>query len=163
MVCGPADSGAVCTLARPELSTGAVPTVVAPSVNVTMPVGPPFGLTVAVRVTAWPAVDGFWEDDRLDVVGVARAETQSASARQTLRRPPVRTLPDSAWSASTPSLMASLTAVADMGLWDSTRAAAPATMGAAAEVPSKHHSPVPSAVRVQTLLPGAARSTLVAP
>jgi hypothetical protein len=43
-----------------------VPRVVVPSVNVTVPVGvPPVPVTVAVKVTCWPSVDGFGEEMRL--------------------------------------------------------------------------------------------------
>jgi hypothetical protein len=40
----------------------AVPSVVLPSLNVTVPVGPDAGETVAVKVTAAPLVDGFKEE-----------------------------------------------------------------------------------------------------
>ena len=44
-----------------------VPTVVAPSRNVTVPVAP--DVTVAVRVTPAPKVDGFGKDARVTVGG----------------------------------------------------------------------------------------------
>jgi len=43
---------------------------VAPSKNVTVPVGVPDAATVAVKVTLWPNVDGF-TDDVIVVVVVA--------------------------------------------------------------------------------------------
>lgn len=48
-----------------------VPSVPPPSLKVTVPVGappPPVVVTVAVKVTAWPAVLGFSEDAMLVVV-----------------------------------------------------------------------------------------------
>jgi len=53
-------------LAWPLALTGADPSVVGPSLNVTRPVGTPGPLTVAVNVTAAPKVDGF----RLDATCV---------------------------------------------------------------------------------------------
>src|SRR5438105_1186377 len=140
MLCDPAGSGAVCRAACPEPSRGADPNVAVPSVNVTVPVGPGVGVTVAVRVTAWPAVEGFCDDDTVTAVGVPRAEMHPGTARHTLSLPPVCTLPESDANASVLSSMVALSAGADMALLDSAKAAAPATMGAAAEVPSKHHS-----------------------
>ena len=46
-----------------------VPSVVVPSLNVTVPVGvPPLLVTVAVKVTDWPKVEGFVPEDRAVVV-----------------------------------------------------------------------------------------------
>src|SRR5437879_12534108 len=54
------------------LTSVAVPSTVAPSLNVTVPVGTPVpgatGLTTAVRVTAWPNTDGLGGAVRLVVV-----------------------------------------------------------------------------------------------
>jgi hypothetical protein len=54
----------VINVALPELKV-AVPSVEAPSRNVTLPVGIPVlgatALTVAVKVTDWPNTDGFAE------------------------------------------------------------------------------------------------------
>ena len=50
--------------AEPPL-IGTVPSVAAPSLKVTLPVGvpePDAGLTVAVNLTDWPKADGFSED-----------------------------------------------------------------------------------------------------
>ena len=53
-------------------SRGTTASDVAPSKNVTAPVGVPVagdtGLTVAVSVTAWPVADGFGVDVRLVLV-----------------------------------------------------------------------------------------------
>src|SRR5205807_3291232 len=58
MLCGPAVSAAVANVAWPELSVP-VPSVVVPSLKVTVPVGvPPLPVTVAVNVTGWPAAEG---------------------------------------------------------------------------------------------------------
>jgi len=64
-----------------------VPNVVVPSLNVTVPVGaaPVDGVTVAVKVTDAPEVDGFKDDFRAVVVGdglttwINGAETLPAS------------------------------------------------------------------------------------
>ena len=50
-------------MAWPAALNVAVPIVVAPSRNATVPVGVPAEpVTVAVKVTLWPAADGFRED-----------------------------------------------------------------------------------------------------
>ena len=50
--------------------TAPVPSVVVPSLNVTVPPGAPLkaGVMVAVNVTAWPFVDGFSEEASFVVV-----------------------------------------------------------------------------------------------
>src|SRR3989441_2175860 len=54
------------------LTSGAVPSTVAPSRNVTVPVGTPAAeVTVAFRVTACPVVEGFGVEVRLVVVAAA--------------------------------------------------------------------------------------------
>jgi len=69
MECAPTAREAVVSVAMPEESSVPVPRLVAPSRNVTVPVGMPTGeLTVAVKVTDWPKVDGFAEDTRTVVV-----------------------------------------------------------------------------------------------
>ena len=64
----------VLRIAVPELSV-AVPSIVAPSLNVTVPVGTreeePAALTVAVKLTCWPNTEGFAE--ALNVVVVDEA------------------------------------------------------------------------------------------
>ena len=65
----PAGSEEVAVVATPPVSV-AVPNVVAPLVNVTVPVTP-IG-SVAVKVTDWPGVDGFAEEVRV-TTGVALA------------------------------------------------------------------------------------------
>ena len=59
----PTANAEVVNVAFPRLSLP-VPSTVAPSLNVTVPVGVPevAGFTVAVKVTAWPAADGFTEE-----------------------------------------------------------------------------------------------------
>ena len=62
MECDPTVSVDVVNIALPPLSVP-VPSVVVPSLNVTVPVGvPDVAATVAVKVTAWPNVEGFSED-----------------------------------------------------------------------------------------------------
>jgi hypothetical protein len=73
MLCEPALSEEVVKVACPEALSVPVPSVVAPSLKVTVPLGvpPPLaGVTVAVKVTACPTVLGFGDDD--SVVTVAR-------------------------------------------------------------------------------------------
>ena len=73
MLCGLplTDSEDVLNMAVPELSVP-VPSVVAPSLNVTVPVGVPepgeFAITVAVNVTVWPKTVGLWSDEIVVVV-----------------------------------------------------------------------------------------------
>lgn len=56
-------------VAVPEL-TLPVPSVVAPSLKVTVPVGPEAGLMVAVKVTDWAKTEGLVPEATLVVVGV---------------------------------------------------------------------------------------------
>jgi len=73
MLCEPALSEEVVKVACPEALSVPVPSVVAPSLKVTVPLGvpPPLaGVTVAVKVTAWPNALGFGDED--SVVTVAR-------------------------------------------------------------------------------------------
>ena len=59
-------------VACPEPFRVPVPSVVAPSLNVTVPVGvpvPELGATVAVNITDCPTVDGFAEEIRVVMVG----------------------------------------------------------------------------------------------
>ena len=61
----PAVSDEVAKVATPEVLRVPVPSVVVPSLKVTMPVGvpvPPLAVTVAVNVTDWPKAAGFCED-----------------------------------------------------------------------------------------------------
>jgi hypothetical protein len=61
----PTASAEVANVALPEVKV-AVPSVAAPSRNVTVPVGVPApgetALTVAVKVTDWPNTDGFTDE-----------------------------------------------------------------------------------------------------
>ena len=68
MECEPMDSAVVEKMAWPALSV-AVPRVVVPSRKATVPVGVPVAVTVAVKVTACPAVEGFSEEVTEVVVG----------------------------------------------------------------------------------------------
>jgi hypothetical protein len=62
MECVPTDRVEVPNVALPLLSVP-VPSVVEPFLKVTVPVGvPPLEVTVAVKVTDWPEVDGFREE-----------------------------------------------------------------------------------------------------
>lgn len=57
-------------VATPPLNVAA-PRVVLPSVNVTVPVGVPLAaVTVALKVTGCPAVEGFWEEVRAVVLAI---------------------------------------------------------------------------------------------
>src|SRR5438128_11549180 len=69
MECAPTAREAVVSVAMPKESSAPVPRLVAPSRNVTVPVGMRAGeLTVAVKVTGWPKVDGFAEESAAGVV-----------------------------------------------------------------------------------------------
>jgi hypothetical protein len=81
MVCGPIVSAAMVNDALPPL-TAAVPKGVTPSKNCTVPVGPEEGLTVAVKVTCCPKVDGFSDD--VSVVVVLAALTVCGTAADVL-------------------------------------------------------------------------------
>jgi len=68
IVSDPAGNLDVTSDARPS-TNAAVPSLVDPIVNVTLPVGPPEAdVTVAVSVTGSPEFDGFGEDVRVVVV-----------------------------------------------------------------------------------------------
>src|SRR4030088_3293216 len=70
--CTPCDSEDVENVATPE-TIGALPSVVGPSVNVTVPVGEanaPFAGAVAVKVTVEPVVAGLGEAVTVSVVAV---------------------------------------------------------------------------------------------
>jgi hypothetical protein len=75
----PTVSAAVLKLAWPALSTATFEAkTVAPSANVTVPVGtPPLPVTVAVNVTDWPDVEGLGEE--LNTVAVAPPWTVAAT------------------------------------------------------------------------------------
>ena len=72
MLWPPADNAVVAKVACPEPFNIPDPKVIAPSLNVTVPVGmpdPADGVTVAVNVTVWPQIEGFSEE--VSVVEVA--------------------------------------------------------------------------------------------
>lgn len=62
MLCVPPDKDEVLKVATPDPFSVPVPSVVVTSLNVTVPVGvpeaPPLAVTVALKVTDWPSVDG---------------------------------------------------------------------------------------------------------
>ena len=68
----PAESAFVAKVACPDPFSAPVPNVPAPSLKVTVPVGVPAKVlvTVAVKVTDWPRVDGF-KDETTAVLVVA--------------------------------------------------------------------------------------------
>ncbi len=70
--CDPAASFVVANVAFPALFSEVVLRTVAPSLNVTLPVGVPEapGVTITVKVTDFPRPDGF-ADDESEVVVVA--------------------------------------------------------------------------------------------
>ena len=71
MVCAPAVSELMFRVAEPE-EMGEVPRTVEPSLKVTFPVGEPepeLGVTVAVKVTELPWIDGLALLERVVVVG----------------------------------------------------------------------------------------------
>ena len=79
--CEPVVSVDVDSVACPALSVP-VPMVVVPSRNATVPVGVELPLTVAVKVTVWPAVDGF--TDEITTVLVGTPFTVCVNAAETL-------------------------------------------------------------------------------
>jgi hypothetical protein len=62
-------------VATPLALRADVPSTEAPSMNVTLPVAPEGGLTVAVNMTCCPYVDGFSDDPNTVVVFTVPAET----------------------------------------------------------------------------------------
>jgi len=69
--CEATESAAVANVATPDPLSVPVPSVVAPSLNVTVPVGvPPLPVTVAVKVTDCPNTEGFCEDVSVVVLGL---------------------------------------------------------------------------------------------
>ncbi len=69
------DRAPVENVATPEPFNVPVPSVEAPSLNVTVPPGRPapgaVAVTVAVKVTDWPKTDGFVDEPRAVVVAAA--------------------------------------------------------------------------------------------
>ena len=72
MECPATESDDVANVACPAPFSVPVPIVVAPSLNVTVPVAVPepgeTAATVAVNVTDWPKTEGFWEEVTVVVV-----------------------------------------------------------------------------------------------
>src|SRR5205814_562825 len=85
----PTDKVEVVKTASPPLSVP-VPSVVAPSLNVTVPVAVPepgrFAATAAVKMTAWPGVAGFTDEVRVTVV------VSWLTVRPLAPKPPLRKL-----------------------------------------------------------------------
>lgn len=77
----------VVRVATPPPLSVPVPSVVAPSLNVTVPVGvdvPDPGVTVAVNVTLWPKTAGFFEETSAVVVEIMLMFTFWASVEDVL-------------------------------------------------------------------------------
>ena len=69
-MCDPTPSMEVASVACPEPSSVPEPSVIAPSLNTTVPVGvAALAVTVAVSVTGWPDTAGFADEERVVVVG----------------------------------------------------------------------------------------------
>ena len=72
--CEATESAAVANVPTPDPFSVPVPSVVAPSLKVTVPVGvPPAPVTVAVNVTDCPNTEGFSEDVSVVVLGLTTA------------------------------------------------------------------------------------------
>ena len=70
IACDPMARLDVDNFATPLASSGTDPSVVAPSMNATLPAGvPPDEVTVAVNVTVSPVLDGFFDEARAVDVG----------------------------------------------------------------------------------------------
>ena len=86
MVCAPTLKPDVLNVATPDTFSAPVPSVVAPSLNVTVPVAVPVAgattLTVAVNVTGCPNTDGFSEE--ANAVELEPAPTVCVNAVETL-------------------------------------------------------------------------------
>ena len=85
--CRPCVRAVVANVAFPVASSAPVPSVVAPSRNVTVPVGtvvPEAGVTVAVKVTDCPTVDGLADDVTAVVVDTSAAFTTCDNADDVL-------------------------------------------------------------------------------
>src|SRR5512142_1838291 len=79
----PAAAKLVVNVAAPPVPTATVPRTVAPSLNVTVPIGVPApgatAATVAVKVTAWPVTAGLTDDRRATVVAAGLTVTAVAA------------------------------------------------------------------------------------
>ena len=94
--CEATESAAVANVATPDPFSVPVPRVVAPSLNVAVPVGvPPVPVTVAVNVTDCPKTEGFCEDVSVVVLGLTTASVGLAGSPDTpvVKVPPVQLLP----------------------------------------------------------------------
>ena len=70
--------------ATPLALSVAEPSVAAPSLNVTLPVGPEAGLTVAVNVTSCPNAEGFRDEVNVMVVATTPPVTVCVSGDDVL-------------------------------------------------------------------------------
>ena len=84
MECGPTASVDVENVATPLPLSAVVPSVKAPSMNVTVPVAPDGGFTVAENVTCCPNADGLSDDVTVVVVPIVLADTVCVSAAEVL-------------------------------------------------------------------------------
>ena len=81
MAFGPAGSKEVVILAEPEPVRGPVPNVVAPSLNVTVPVGVPtrLGVIWAVKIIVWPSTEELREEVSAVVVDTGADASKTAN------------------------------------------------------------------------------------
>ena len=113
-----------------------------PSVTVTLPLGVPLPgaltVTVYLTVTAWPTSDGSGSSAVIVVVVFALRTSELSAASRFSRRPDT-VLPVSPATAS-PLLISAVFASATVGagVSENSTAAAPATCGAAIDVPFKY-------------------------
>ena len=85
MECAPAARAVVVKVAWPAARVTGAPRLVTPSLNCTVPVGVPEPeVTVAVKLTDWPTVDGFGPAERTNAVAVAAWVTWWATAPDVL-------------------------------------------------------------------------------
>jgi hypothetical protein len=84
------DRAEVVKLAEPTPLRGILPRVLAPSVKVTVPVGVPekgaFTATLAVKVMAWPKVDGLGAAESVVVVPVCACVAKGSNKNKKRRR-----------------------------------------------------------------------------
>src|SRR5438105_2460805 len=101
----------------------------------------------ATRDSATPEPDGAQPVGAASKPGLPTSSlTHPVTARQMLRRPPVRTLPCRDGRSSTLFRMSAFRSATGRSCSDSTRAAAPATIGAAVDVPSMNPYVPPGSV-----------------
>ena len=88
----PTENEEVGKVAWPEASSVPVPSVVVPSMNVTVPLGVPVAgataLTVAMKVTDWPNTDGLAEELTTVVVAFVGPPTAEILVTKASTKPP---------------------------------------------------------------------------